>query len=247
MDRFDNKVILITGAGSGMGQQAAYKIAEEKATVIVADINEKGGQETVDKIKENSGDAFFIKVNISDSGEVDNMISTIVEKYGKLDIAINNAGVEGIVGELLEEISEEAFDRLMGINVKGTWLCLQSELKQMKKQGYGTIVNVASVLGTVGIAGFSSYVTSKHAVVGMTKCAALENATLGIRVNACCPAAVRTPMLNRAEGIDWDTTTPMQRVGTVDEVANAIMFLASDESSFTTGHTLLLDGGIAAE
>lgn len=106
---------------------------------------------------------------------------------------------------------------------------------------------MASVLGTVGIAGFSSYVTSKHAVVGMTKCAALENAQLGIRVNACCPAAVRTPMLDRAEGIDWDSTTPMKRVGTVEEVANAIMFLASDESSFTTGHTLILDGGIAAE
>jgi NAD(P)-dependent dehydrogenase (short-subunit alcohol dehydrogenase family) len=247
MGRFDNKVILITGSGSGMGRQAAYKIAKENATVIVADINEKEGQETVNKIVENDGNAFFIKVNISSNEEVKEMISTIVDNYGRLDIAINNAGVEGIVGELIEEISEESFDRLMGINVKGTWLCLQNELKQMKKQGFGTIVNVASVLGTVGIAGFSSYVTSKHAVVGMTKCAALENATLGIRVNACCPAAVRTPMLNRAEGIDWDKTTPMQRVGTVEEVANAIMFLASDESSFTTGHTLLLDGGIAAE
>jgi NAD(P)-dependent dehydrogenase (short-subunit alcohol dehydrogenase family) len=163
-----------------------------------------------------------------------------------LDCAVNNAGVEAKLGDTVEQTQEKDFERVMNINIKGTWLCMKNELLQMHRQESGVIVNVASVLGTIGVPGFSSYVASKHAIVGLTKCAALENATKGIRVNAMCPAAVQTPMLDRAEGVDWSATQPMGRTGRVEEVANGVLWLCSEESSFTTGHTLLLDGGWAA-
>lgn len=246
MGRFNDKVVLITGSGSGMGKETAIRIAKEGAKVIVADRNEEGAKDTVQKIQAAGGEALALKVDITKTAEVENMIKQIVAKYGRLDCAVNNAGIEANAGETFEDTSEEMFDRVIGINVKGTWTCMKYELIQMQKQGQGVICNVASVLGIVGIDGFSSYVASKHAIVGLTKCAAIENARKGIRVNACCPAAVRTPMLDRADAVDWDETTPMKRVGRVDEVANGIMFLISDESTFTTGHTLLLDGGIAA-
>ncbi len=246
MGKFKNKIILITGAGSGMGKIAANKMASEGATIIAADINYEGAVSTVGEIEKNSGKAIAVRVDISKASDVENLVKTIVDKSGRLDIAINNAGIEGKLGQTLEQIEEVDFDRLFSINVKGTWLCMKYELQQMKKQGFGNIVNMASVLGLVGCPGFSSYDASKHAIVGLTQSAAVENAPLGIRINACCPAAVQTPMLDRASGIDWSTTTPMQRVGTTDEVANAIMWLCSDESSFSTGSCLVLDGGLSA-
>lgn len=246
MGKFEDKIVLITGAGSGMGRLTALKMAAEGATIVVADINYDGAVDTVKEIEKTSGKAFALKVDISKAIEVEAMIKLITDKYSRLDIAVNNAGIEGKLGQTVEQIEEKDFDRLFSINVKGTWLCLKYELLQMKKQGFGNIVNMSSVLGLVGCPGFSSYDASKHAIVGLTKSAAVENATLGIRINACCPAAVQTPMLDRATGIDWSTTTPMKRVGTVDEVANAVMWLCSDDSSFTTGYCLVLDGGLSA-
>ncbi|MBD3271852.1 MAG: glucose 1-dehydrogenase [Elusimicrobia bacterium] len=244
--RLDGKISLITGAGSGIGQAIAKRFAVEGARVVVVDINEAGGIKTVDMIKKAGGEAVFIKANITILEQAQSMVTETVQRFGKLDCAVNNAGVEAKLGDMIETTQEQDFDRVIGINVKGTWLCMKFELIQMHKQGCGSIVNVASVLGTIGVPGFSSYVASKHAIVGLTKCAALENATKGIRVNALCPAAVQTPMLDRAEGVDWSATQPMGRTGNVDEAASGALWLCSDESSFTSGHTLLLDGCWAA-
>ncbi len=246
MSRLKDKIIVVTGSGSGIGRSVATVLAKDGATVVVADRNLAGAEETVSIIKKDGGMATAVEVDISDEIQVEAMIENIVETHGRLDCAVNNAGVEAKLGELVEETTKEDFNRLFSINVTGTWLCLKHELVQMKKQGFGSVVNMSSVLGTVGCEGFSSYVASKHAVVGLTKCAALENAQNGIRVNACCPAAVQTPMLDRASGVEWAETTPMKRVGTTEEVGKACAFLCSDDSSFTTGHTLLLDGGLAS-
>lgn len=246
MKAMEDKVTLVTGAGAGMGRVIALKLAEEGGKIVAVDLDSDNGLETVKMIEEAGGQATFFNANIADPDQVEAMIKTAVDSYGRLDCAVNNAGVEAKLGDTVEQTSIEDFDRVFGVNVRGTWLCMRQELIQMQKQGYGVIVNVASALGLIGVEGFSSYVSTKHAMVGLTKCAALENATKNIRVNALCPAAVRTPMLDRATGIDWDSTTPMQRVGTVDEVANGALFLCSDASSFTTGHTLLLDGGWVA-
>ncbi len=246
MDRLKEKVVLVTGAGSGIGQAVARKLAEEGAKVMVVDINAKGGEQTVSMIKAAGKEAAFFKADITQAVETEAMVLKTVEQYGHLDCAVNNAGVEAKLGDTVEQTQEKDFERVMNINIKGTWLCMKNELLQMHRQESGVIVNVASVLGTIGVPGFSSYVASKHAIVGLTKCAALENATKGIRVNAMCPAAVQTPMLDRAEGVDWSATQPMGRTGRVEEVANGVLWLCSEESSFTTGHTLLLDGGWAA-
>ncbi|MDP3480845.1 MAG: SDR family NAD(P)-dependent oxidoreductase, partial [Desulfoprunum sp.] len=202
MRKFENKVILVTGAGSGMGKAVALKLIKNGAAVVIADINYDAAKRVETEILRDGGKATAVKVDISVSAEVENMIKLIVDTYGKLDIAINNAGIEGKLGELIEQIPEMDFDRLFSVNVKGTWLCMKHELIQMKKQGFGNIVNMSSVLGTVGCPGFSSYAATKHAVAGLTRSAAVENAPLGIRINACCPAAVQTPMLDRATGID---------------------------------------------
>lgn len=246
MARFDAQTIFVTGGGSGMGRTISLRLANEGATVMVADINQIGGEETVSMIRDNHGVAEFLKVDISRASEVENAINAIVARHGRLDCAVNNAGVEGKVGETVDQISEEAFDRLFSINVKGTWLCMKYELIQMKKQKKGVIVNMSSVLGHVGAAGFGGYSASKHMIIGLTRSAAAENAELGIRINACCPAAVQTPMLARATGIDWSKTTPMKRVGTVEEVANATLWLLSNESTFTTGSSIILDGGLSS-
>ena len=246
IERMKDKVVLVTGAGSGIGQATAIRLSLEGAKIIIADIDQPAGENTWKKIQQSGKEAILIKVDISKAKEVADMIARIVEKFNRIDCAVNNAGIDARFGDTVDKTEEIDFDRVINVNVKGTWLCMKYELLQMHKQGWGNIVNIASILGIVGAPNFSAYVASKHAIVGLTKSAALENARNGVRINAVCPSAIRTPLLDRALGVDWSTVQPMGRTGTVDEVANGVLWLCSKESSFTTGHTLFIDGGLAA-
>jgi NAD(P)-dependent dehydrogenase (short-subunit alcohol dehydrogenase family) len=246
------KVALVTGGGSGIGRASALAFAREGAKVVVADVVVEGGEETVGMIKKAGGEALFVKADVSKAAEVEAMVNKAVETYGRLDCAYNNAGIEGAVAQTVE-CSEENWDRTLNINLKGVWLCLKYEIPQMLKQGGGAIVNTASVAGLVGFAGLPAYVASKHGVAGLTKTAALEYAKSGIRVNAVCPGAIRTPMterLFRAQPQMAESATAMEpvgRMGTPEEIAEAVAWLCSDAASFVTGHAMAVDGGMVAQ
>ena len=250
MKGLEGKVALVTGGSSGIGRSAALAFAAEGAKVIVADVLVKEGKETVKKIKETGGQAIFVKVDVTQSAQVEAMVNKAVETYGRLDCAFNNAGIDGEAGPLYA-CSEEGWDRVININLKGVWLCMKYEIPQMLSQGSGTIVNTASIAGLVG-QGTIAYTASKHGVVGMTKTAALEYATLGIRVNAVCPAAIDTPMVKKLIDAHPELKTyvinmqPMGRMGQPEEVAQAVVWLCSDAASFVTGHALPVDGGLIA-
>ena len=247
------KIALVTGAGSGIGRATSLVLAREGATVVVSDINADGGEETVSAIKDMVGDGMFVHADVSRAAEVEAMVGAVVKAYGRLDIAYNNAGIEGHIGGRLHEYPEDTWDRLIDINVKGVWLCLKYEIPQMLKQGGGAIVNTASAAGLVGSRQLSAYVASKHAVVGLTKAAALEYATDGIRVNAVCPGIIDTPMMDRlvagredyAAGIP--TRQPIGRKGTPEEIAEAVAWLCSDAASLVTGLAMSVDGGFTAQ
>jgi NAD(P)-dependent dehydrogenase (short-subunit alcohol dehydrogenase family) len=252
MAQLQNKIALITGGGSGIGRETAVLFAKHGAKVAVVDVNPAGGQETVEMIIEQGGDAFFIGADVSQTAAVGKMMGEVVAQYGRLDIAFNNAGIEGVPVRSAE-VSEANFDQIMAVNVKGVWLCMKFELQQMLMQGHGVIVNTASVAGLIGAHSMSVYAASKHAVVGLTRTAAVEYASKGIRINAVCPAVIRTPMVERAieqlpkleQGIILNN--PSHRLGTTHEVAEAVLWLASDASSFTNGATLTVDGGLTAQ
>ena len=195
--RLQDKVAIVTGAGSGIGRAAALAFAQEGAKVVVADLITEGAEETVKMIKEAGGEAISVKVDVSQPQQVEAMVKSAVDTYGRLNCAFNNAGVELETGVPTHGLSEDGWDKTIAVNLKGVWLCMKYEIEQMLKQGGGTIVNTASIPGLTGRGGIA-YVASKHGVVGMTKAAALENATLGIRVNAVCPAAIETPMVEHA-------------------------------------------------
>jgi NAD(P)-dependent dehydrogenase (short-subunit alcohol dehydrogenase family) len=250
--RLEGKVALITGAGSGIGRASALAFAREGAKVMVADIIVAGGEETVQLIKNAGGEAAFIKVDVSQAAEVAAMVNKVVETYGRLDCAFNNAGVEGEFTSTAE-YSEAGFDKVLAVNLKGVWLCMKYEVPQLLKQGGGAIVNTASGAGLIGVAGLSAYVASKHGVVGLTKTAALEYAKSGIRVNAVCPGVIQTPMVARltahqpqmAEAMV--AAEPMGRAGKPEEIAEAVVWLCSDAASFVTGHAMSVDGGYVAQ
>jgi len=246
MKGLEGKIALVTGGSSGMGRTTALAFAREGAKVVIADIQVEGGEETVQTIDDTGGEAIFFKTDVSRRDEVEALINRVVETYGRLDCAFNNAGIEETSLLPTAESTEENWDRVIGTNLKGVWLCMKYELAQMVKQGSGAIVNTASVGGLVGFEGIGAYVASKHGVIGLTKTAALEYATAGIRVNAVCPGVIRTPMLADAEAL-LAPLEPMGRIGLPEEIAEAVVWLCSDAASFVTGHPMVVDGGILAQ
>lgn len=250
--QLDGKVALVTGAGSGIGRASARALAREGAKVVVSDVVVEGGEETVRMIEESGGEATFVKADVSKASEVEALVNSAVEAYGKLDCAHNNAGIEGTMGSTVE-CGEENWDRTININLKGVWLGLKYEIPRMSEGGGGAIVNTASVAGLVGFQNLPAYVASKHGVVGITRTAALEYAQQGIRVNAVCPGVIRTPMVERILGGDPEAAAqftalePVGRMGTPEEIAEAVVWMCSDAASFVTGHAMAVDGGLVAQ
>jgi NAD(P)-dependent dehydrogenase (short-subunit alcohol dehydrogenase family) len=241
------KIALVTGGGSGIGRASALVLAREGAKVMIADYVPEGGDRTVKMIKEKGGDASFLHVDVSVTKQVEMMVNKTVETYGRIDCAFNNAGIEGRMADTVES-TEENFDRIIAINLKGVWLCMKYQIPQMLKQGGGTIVNTASIAGLVGLEGLSAYNASKHGVIGLTKTAALEFATKNIRVNCVCPGAIQTPMVARLLDTgamnerELIAVEPIGRMGKPEEIAEGVVWLSSDASSFVTGHPLVIDG-----
>jgi NAD(P)-dependent dehydrogenase (short-subunit alcohol dehydrogenase family) len=247
---FEGKVGLITGGGSGIGRGTALAFARAGAKVAVADIDEAGGAETLESVRKQDGEAIFIKADVTRDEEVAAMVAKTVEKWGRIDLAFNNAGIEE-EHMRLADCPEETFDRILSVNTKGVWLCLKHEIGQMLKQGGGVIVNAASVAGLTAAPKMAAYSASKHAVVGLTKSAAVEYARKNIRINAVCPAVIRTLMFERAivadpKVADVAKKYPLGRLGEIEEVAAAVLWLCSDGASFVTGHALPVDGGYGA-
>ncbi len=249
---FQNKVVLITGATSGIGKVSALAFAKAGANVIVSGRREAEGLAVVAEIKAAGGEATFVKADVAVEAEVAALVAQTVDTYGRLDVAFNNAGVE-LTGAIVDA-TEADYRRVFDINVWGVITSMKHEIPVMLKQGAGVIINTSSVAGHVGMAGASIYVASKHAVEGLTKAAALEYAKQGIRVNAVAPAAIETDMLNRFTGGGSEETLtymrslhPVGRLGCSEEIANAVLFLASDAASFITGTSLKVDGGLLAQ
>ena len=250
---FKHKVALITGGGAGIGRATALAFARAGAKVVIGNRNVENGEETVALIEKAGGTALFQRTDVTVASQVETLVARAVREYGALDFAFNNAGLLSQLRMIPDE-AEDDFDRVMAVNAKGVWLAMKYELKEMQKQKRGAIVNNASVAGVVGTSrGAASYAASKHAVVGLTRSAALENARLGIRVNVVAPAVIETDMgASFASGLkitmeEFGRAHPVGRVGTPDEVANAVLWLCSSEASFVTGHTLMIDGGMTAQ
>jgi NAD(P)-dependent dehydrogenase (short-subunit alcohol dehydrogenase family) len=246
--RFSDKVALVTGAGSGIGRATALAFAREGAHVIVANRQPSTGEETVQRIKADGGLATFLPVDVTDEESVEGLVTKTVSLCGSIDVAVNNAGNEGRNGRLVDQTADD-FDFTMDTNFKGVWLGMKYQLRQMLQQGGGSIVNTASNLAHVGHANMSLYVAAKSAVVGLTRAAALEYARDGIRINAVSPGPIETELAARVFGSldafrnDLAPLQPMGRVGRPDEIAEAILWLASDSASLVTGQSLLVDGG----
>jgi NAD(P)-dependent dehydrogenase (short-subunit alcohol dehydrogenase family) len=251
MKDFDGKVALVTGGGSGIGRATALAFAREGAQVVIGNRNVQRGEETVSMIRDAGGTASFRRTDVLVAADIEALVDHGVSKYGGLDLAFNNAGMEGDVRPLVEQ-TETNYDAVMDINVKGVWLSMKYEIPRILERGGGAIVNCASVAGLIGFPGIGIYVASKHAVIGLTKNAALEYSAQGIRINAVNPAVIDTEMADRvAVGAnlkkeDLSTLHPIGRIGQVEEVANAVLWLCSPKSSFVTGHSLILDGGFTA-
>jgi NAD(P)-dependent dehydrogenase (short-subunit alcohol dehydrogenase family) len=246
---FKDKVALVTGASFGIGRATATAFAKRGADIALADWIED--QETLNLVKAEGVKAHFIKCDVSKNNDVKNLIEQTIKIFGRLDFAYNNAGIEGNNAPT-HQCTEENWDKTLGINLKGVWMCMKHELSEMLKAGKGSIVNCASIAGLVGFPGLPAYVVSKHGIVGLTKTAALEYAKQGIRVNAVCPGVIKTPMVDRVTGKDkavekqYESMEPVGRMGQPEEVAEAVVWLCSDSASFVTGHALTVDGGWTA-
>lgn len=249
---FENKVVIVTGGSFGIGKATAIAFAKRGAKVVIADWVEDKEQETIKEIKALGGEVLFVKCDVSKNNDVKEMIEKTIETFGRLDYAFNNAGIEGASAPT-HECTEENWEKTIGVNLKGVWLCMKYEIMQMMKLGKGAIVNNASIAGLVGFPDIPAYVASKHGVIGLTKNAALEYAKSGIRVNVVCPGVIKTPMIDRFTGKNkkvekqFESMEPIGRLGQPEEVAEAVVWLCSDASSFITGDAIPVDGGWVAQ
>jgi NAD(P)-dependent dehydrogenase (short-subunit alcohol dehydrogenase family) len=245
----EGKTAFVTGGGSGIGRAACLAFGRERAKVVVADVNEKGGKETVKLIKEAGGEAKFIKLDVSDAQAVEKAINDMVNEYGTLDYAFNNAGVPAPFHNMGDYPLDE-FQKVINVNLMGVVYCMKYELQVMDKQGSGAIVNNSSILGEVGFGGVTPYTAAKHGVIGLTREAAIEYAPQGIRINAVCPGFIDTSMLKDA-GITTDKEAqkeieklhPMNRLGKAEEIAETVLWLCTEKASFITGQAIEVDGG----
>ncbi|KAA0696575.1 short chain dehydrogenase [Halopseudomonas laoshanensis] len=245
---FAGKVALVTGGAAGIGQATAEAFAAQGAKVVVSDISEAAGQAVVEGIKAKGGDAVFVACNVAKADEVKALMDAVIAHYGRLDCAFNNAGIE-IEQDKLADGNEDVFDAIMDVNVKGVWQCMRFQIPLMLKQGGGAIVNTASVAALGAAPKMSIYAASKHAVLGLTRSAAVEYAKKSIRINAVCPAVIDTEMFRRAAAIDPRKAEfaaamhPVGRIGKAEEIAAAVLYLCSEGAGFTTGIALPVDGG----
>lgn len=247
--QFDGKVALVTGGASGIGEACAITLAQGGAKVAISDLNTELGEKVVAEIKKSGGDAFFLNVDISNPEAVEKMIADTVSQFGKLNIAVNNAGIGG-EANLVGNYGIDAWNKVIDINLNGVFYCMRYEIPEMLKAGGGAIVNMASILGSVGFANSAAYVAAKHGVLGLTKSAALEYGKQNIRINSVGPAFIKTPLLNVLDDATQSYLSSLHavgRMGTSQEVAEMVAFLCSDQASFITGGYYLVDGGYTAQ
>jgi NAD(P)-dependent dehydrogenase (short-subunit alcohol dehydrogenase family) len=250
----EDKIALVTGAGSGIGRATALLFAEEGAALVLADVDEAGGRETERLVGERGGESVFVRCDVAVSDQVEALVDACVDRFGRLDCAFNNAGIGGDSARLAD-YDEQEWENVIAVNLTGVFLCMKSELRQMVAQGDGAIVNAASLVGVIGYPNLTAYNAAKHGVVGLTRTAALEYAAHGVRVNAVCPAWIETPMVMECGPAPASIPevyaalagiVPLRRLGKPEEVAQAVAWLCSYASSFVTGHPLLVDGGVTA-
>ena len=252
MRGIQDSVAIVTGASSGIGRAAAMRFAEEGASVVAADVDVEGGEETVAHIEDAGGEAVFVEADVTVENDVQAVVDTAVDTYGGLDIAFNNAGIEG-PNESTTDQTIDGWDQVLDINLRGVFLGMQAEIPAMMESGGGAIVNTASIAGLLGFPNLAPYVASKHGVIGLTKTAAVEFSADGVRVNAICPGVIETPMVARTREEDPEqiegtiAATPIDRLGQPEESGSAAVWLAAEDASFVTGESLVVDGGFSIQ